>query len=499
VRFRRVTFLLVCCLAAACGPVLESGGRLRVERVELHPPGSERRLRPVRVEVEAPPRVVRLPRVGAFTAMDLPLGQALEMLVQPYGYTLDCDGEVDLGRRVSMVRIRDLNLDRAVERLLAGTGYWSGVDPEAMVVRVRARVTRTWRLPLLNLAEKATVDLVAGGDTLGSEAASSTLQAGGRSTADMEQGLRVRTESTVGDPWKDIRESIAGFLSREGRVLVDRLSGTVTVTDRPRIVEAVDRFLSQVARAVSRQVELEVTVIEVLLSRRFQLGVDWDKVAGAVGGGWRTSFGLVGLPLSARDMAPASGAARLMVGRGDVSAVIGALQAFGRVRIVARPRLRVVNNATAQLFVGESTPYLAKYQNITAGGSYERLVETGQVRTGIALSVTPAVGEDGSVRLSITPTLSDLVGIETFRPFEEIQVSRPRVSVREMRTQVVLRSGETVVMGGLIYDYLRKDGRGLPGLIDVPGLGALFGTQGEEGRRVELVVSIHPRVVEAGS
>jgi type IVB pilus formation R64 PilN family outer membrane protein len=455
------------------------------------------KLRAARVELTPPPKALLFPTVKNFNCMDLRLGHALQLLLQSYGYALDADETIDLDRNVPLVRISNIQLDQAVFRLLANTGYGFEADPDRKVVRVVSAVTKTWRVPVLNLAENATVDLIAGGEQTNEDSSGFSAKTGNTSgKQDKAKGIRLQTNSVIKDPWTDIQKYVQGFLTKNtGRLLVDRLSGIVTVTDKPRVVKAVDEYLTKVIETTSRQVALEITIMEVNLYDSSKLGVDWTKLAGVVGNGWRTGLNISGAPAAAISPEPGGGGSSLMVGFGDVSAVIGALSTYGRVNMVAKPHMRVINNSTAQMFVGEATPFLSRYQNINSGQSYDQTVETGVVRTGVALSVTPSVGEDGSVQLSVVPSMSDLVKIVTFQPTTSAQVSRPEVTTRELRTQIMLMSGQTVVMGGLIYEKTLNEDKGLPELVKIPWVGAAFGNQSKSANKIELVISIRPVVV----
>lgn len=452
--------------------------------------------RPLRVVKLKDPKAARLPMVKSFGAMDLPLGQALQMLLTPFGFALDADETVDMGRRVWVLPFTDLDLFRAVKRVLVGAGYACEVDAEDKVVHVSSLETRTWRIPLLNLVEKAVVVLDAGSD----KSSQTTNTAGGSKAGSANgltgaRGLSLRTESVVHNPWKDIEKSIKGLLSSKGRYLIDRVTGTLTVTDSPRIIKSVDAYIKRLVKAASRQVGLEVSILEVSLSDEYQAGVDWSKVAGVLGGGWRLAFRTWGVPRDLISPEGGSGGGRMLVGNGSVSAIVAALSRFGKVRVAANPRLRVLNNSTAQLFVGESTPYLSRYEKTVASDTYQTTVETGEVRTGLALSVTPAVDERGMIRLSVAPVLSDLMGIKVFSPAEEVRVSRPLVKTREMRTHLLLAPRETAVMGGLMMERRGSDKDGIPFLQDVPFLGAMFRMEKRFVRKVELVISIRPTLL----
>lgn len=459
-------------------------------------------VRAMRMRKIVPKSKYRFPVIRSFGAMDLPLGHALQMLLTPLGFALEADETVNLGRKVWVLPFKNLPLDRAVRRILVGTGYACEISGPEKAVRLSSLETRTWRLPFLNLVEKAEVILNAGSSTSSqtsgtsdSSSSSSNGDTSDTSGSTSSHGLSLKTESVIDNPWKDIENSVKNLLSPKGRYLLDRATGSLTVTDTPRVVSAVDAYVKKVIETAARQVEMEVTVTEVTLNDDYQAGVDWSKLAGTLSDGWRLAFRTWGVPNALTSPESGSGAGRIMVGNGSVQAIAAALASFGKVRVVAHPRLRVVNNATAQIFVGESVPYLSRYEKTVTSDTYQTTVETAEVKTGLALSVTPAIDDRGNIRISVAPVLTDLMGIKVFAPVDDVQVSRPQVKTREMRTMLTLRPGETAVMGGLMMERSGQSNNGIPFLKDIPVAGGLFGMTERTSSKVELVISIRPRLL----
>src|SRR5439155_1623935 len=111
---------------------------------------------------------------------------------------------------------------------------------------------------------------------------------------------------------------------------------------------------------------------------------------------------------------------------------------------------------------------------------------------GIVLTVTPRIGEQGTVVLDVKQEVNDLGAPEP-------PTGSPRITKREVETAVVLRDNETLVLGGLIRDRYATGHRGIPFLKDIPILGIAFSTQAQTVERSELLILITPRVVGAGA
>jgi general secretion pathway protein D len=104
--------------------------------------------------------------------------------------------------------------------------------------------------------------------------------------------------------------------------------------------------------------------------------------------------------------------------------------------------------------------------------------------------VTPHVGEDGTILMEIAPEISIIV--EFIGQFDE----RPVTTARKARTQVIARSGETIVIGGLIQEVKREIRTGVPVLSSIPVLGWLFSHKNTSFEKVDLLIFITPRIIE---
>jgi type IVB pilus formation R64 PilN family outer membrane protein len=446
------------------------------------------RMLPSQIKVSPPPKP--MPVIRNFAISDEPLGNALVLMLSKKRYSVEADDTIDLARHVGMIQIDEMPLDKAVNRILMGTGYAYKIDNENQVVSIQSVITRIWRLPLPNIVETAESDLTAGGEQISETESAYSGVSSSKKTTQASEGVRIKTKSLIKDPWRDIHTNIEKYLSQRGKLLLDRSTGTISVTDKPSVVAAVGAYLRKIVATMSMQVLLEVEIYEVELSDRFELGVNWEKLPGLVGDGWRTGLKIAGAPLSAINLTSGSGAGNLMIGYGDTSAVIGALKQFGKVDIMANQRLLCKNGKTAQMFSGDNNPFLANYQDFSSGDAIRFQVQTGSAKTGVAMAVTPTVDDSRNIILSVVPILSTLLDIVEFKPSDSVSISRPRIKTREMRTEIYLKSGQTVFMGGLRYTRDVKEHGGLPLLKDIPVLGALFRNTDDKKQRVEMVISI---------
>lgn len=246
--------------------------------------------------------------------------------------------------------------------------------------------------------------------------------------------------------------------------------------------------IQEVVRALDvplAQVVIEATIIEVDINDQLQYGVQLYlerfglTVRSSGGAGAPTDpggSGFVGTWGSTR-------------GASSIQAVVTALQSVTNVRVISSPYLTVVDGATSRLNVGDQIPFVVASQTSQAGG---QVIVTQEIDTrdiGVILSVTPRISPDNSVMLDIIQEVSSA------RTTQTVAGSNPVVSQRRVQSQIVVQSGGTVLLGGLIQERTDTGESGVPVLRRIPGVGALFNRSDNTMARSELLVLITPRVV----
>jgi general secretion pathway protein D len=172
----------------------------------------------------------------------------------------------------------------------------------------------------------------------------------------------------------------------------------------------------------------------------------------------------------------------------DARVILNALTAITDVEVISSPQLMVLDNQSALLNVGDSVPISTQTSQQTTGDA--AIVNSVEYRdTGVILEITPRVNNSGLVVLDIIQEVSDAVQTESS------SIDSPTITVRRVESIVAVQSGETVALGGLIRERRTDEVTGIPLLSDIPIIGNLFKTTGEEVRRTELLILITPRVV----
>ena len=159
--------------------------------------------------------------------------------------------------------------------------------------------------------------------------------------------------------------------------------------------------------------------------------------------------------------------------------------------ILARPKILALNRQRAQVLVGERVAYLSTTQTETASTQSVQYLDTG-----INLILRPFISRDGSIRLELYPSVSEYTIRKIGNPLSPGYTEVPDESTHEITTNVRVRDGETIVLGGLFKDKAITSRRSVPGLGDVPILGAAFQGQDDEVTRQEIIFLVTPTVIK---
>ena len=229
------------------------------------------------------------------------------------------------------------------------------------------------------------------------------------------------------------------------------------------------------------QVVIEVIVAEVRRTDDLNVGVAFSATDPDAGAAETTSGEL---PLAE---SPDNFTLRVIrTGDIDIEATLSALSRTGDVRILSRPVVHAQNNQEARIHVGSERPFV---QVSTSGlGDEPTVLSTVQYRdVGTTLTITPTINDEGYVNLLVTQEVSSATA--------EVQFGAPVISTREAQTQLLARSGQTVVIGGLVDRMVEKSRAGIPFLKDIPIFGFLFGTTREIVGNSELFLFLTPYVI----
>jgi general secretion pathway protein D len=292
-------------------------------------------------------------------------------------------------------------------------------------------------------------------------------------------------------------------------VAVNPVAGTVTVLGTAKQQELVQQYLDRVMQSAQRQVMIEATIVEVTLKDQYRAGINWEQVITAASG-WRfNTFGAGNTTNLANQLNPFATVTYSNNDSPDLKATIDLLESFGKTKVLSSPKLMALNNQTALLKVVNNLVYFSITADTTTAANVAQtttFTSTPQtVPVGVVMSVLPQINENGMVSLTVRPTISRKVSdVEDPNPElkkNNLNISNriPVIQVREMESLLQVRSGQTVILGGLIQDDLSGARDGLPGLSRPEGIGAVFGQHERLNSQTELVIFLRPTIVSDGT
>lgn len=275
------------------------------------------------------------------------------------------------------------------------------------------------------------------------------------------------------------------------RVIADEINNAVLVYGSKSEYEKIEITLKRLD-VPPTQVLIEASIIEVTLNDDLKYGLQWAFTDSARGSAGLTGTGLLSTAANlaggiALGTIPAGFSYTLKNSLGDVRAVLSALADKSLVKVISSPSLMVLDNHTASIAVGNQQPVRIG-ETISTGGNITTNIQYKD--TGVSLTVTPSVNAGNMVTMQINQAVTD-VG-------QRDDATGQRAFLqRQFSSKVAVRSGETLVLGGLIRDNTTTGKTGLPLLQDIPIFGSLFGTNSKNTNRTELLVVITPRVVRS--
>lgn len=268
------------------------------------------------------------------------------------------------------------------------------------------------------------------------------------------------------------------------RVVADEKRNALLIRAPRTEYRRIEQALRELDKAPS-QVLIEASIVEVSLTGNLQYGVEWF-VQNSISGG-REGQALLNLRDSG-DIGPKQpGFSYTILNKaGVVRATLNALAEKSQVRLLSSPSVLVLNNHNATIQVGQQQP-IKSSTSVTTGNLVTESITYKD--TGVMLSVTPSVNAGGLITMDISQQVTD-VG----EP--DAATGQRAFLTRQIQTRVAVRSGEPIVLGGLIRENDTTGRTGLPLLSTMPVLGALFGNTTNNNNRTELLVLMTPRALE---
>lgn len=288
------------------------------------------------------------------------------------------------------------------------------------------------------------------------------------------------------------------------------IQDTIVVFDFPENIAKAEEVIKNLDTR-PKQVLVEATILAAVLNEGMELGVDWNFMAGIALDGTAGTDDYVtgdtvdrgseathpidqidqvpGTPIETTGFATVGGSGlRVGISSGDMRVFITALEGVTDTTILANPKILTVNKQEGSVLIGTNLGYRSSTTISTGGIATEGEVEF--LQTGTLLVFRPYIGSDGYIRMDIYPKDSDASLNEDGVPTE---------TTTQLRTNVVVQDGETIVIGGLFRDVTTAARSQIPLLGDLPLVGALFRASRDATRREEVIILLTPHIIDSAN
>lgn len=305
--------------------------------------------------------------------------------------------------------------------------------------------------------------------------------------------------------WSAIENSLSGFVdNNDGNrsIVVNPQTGLLVVSATTSEHARIAQFLSDAQLILQKQVIIEAKIVEVVLDQEYSSGINWSFLNSSLLDDGSFGAGISGDALNGVD--GSGGVFNLSLSVDDFTSVLELLDYQGDAQVLSSPRVSTVNNQKAVIKVG-ADEYFATVTSVTTETDDDDdtvtvtpSIEMEQFFSGIALDVTPQIAEDDNVTLHVRPTVTEVTEQTKTIEFDGEDYTLPVAyqNIRESDSIIRAKSGQIVVIGGLLQQTKDLSSAGLPGLEKIPGLRFLFAQDRESQLKSELVILLKPTVFD---
>ena len=270
---------------------------------------------------------------------------------------------------------------------------------------------------------------------------------------------------------------LSALTTNKIKMVVDERANALVFYTSGSEYQALLPLLSQLD-TLPKQVSMDIVIAEVTLQDEFKFGVEWALSRGEVGLTTQGAFG-----------AATVGGLGIIINGTEGPLNASFLNSNSLVKVLSNPTLMVRDGVAATINVGSEISVVGQTTQDPING--ERQTTTSEYRkTGIDVTVTPTVNAEGIVVMEVTMSISNSV------PSSSGASGNPDIFSRDIATEVVAESGNTVLLGGLISETSSTGGDGVPGLARLPLIGGLFKADSDSTDRTELIMLVTPKVLD---
>jgi len=341
----------------------------------------------------------------------------------------------------------------------------------------------------------------AGGPAVGTEAPTSS------STVDTTSEVNF---------WKDLEKTLKNMVPEDKAhgVVINSQAGLVIMRAYPIELHRIGRYLARIQANLQRQIIIEAKILEIRLADNFESGIDWsllgnplsDEAGLSQSGNGPNSSGASGAGAFANTALQSFDPIFTINIKGSFRTLMNFLQTQGNVQTLSSPRISTVNNQKAVIKVGQDEFFVTGVSTTNSVVGTNTLpsqnVNLTPFFSGITLDVTPQISKNGTVILHIHPSVSlvteqqkTIVLGSTGSAANTLSLPLALSTIRESDNIVRAKSGQVVVIGGLMENDTSETIGGTPLLSRIPFIGALFRRTSQASAKNELVILLRPILV----
>ena len=416
--------------------------------------------------------------------------------------------------RITM-NVNDVTLDEVLSSVEDLYGY--EIVKSDKILQIYPATIRTETIPIdyLQLTRKGrSLTTITTGSITNSDGNSSSSNSdnsnssSSSSSSSATGGTEIETTSES-DFWTELEKAVSVMIGNgSGRsVVTSPQASVITITASPDELRKVKQFLGISHKRLQRQVILEAKLLEVTLSDGYQQGINWSNLTSSIGGTDITLDQIAGTTAGALPGMDAigtllGGQTNITVSDGNFKAGLSFMDTQGDLNVLSSPRVTAANNQKAVIKVGRDEYFVTEVSSVTGSGDNSNAspeVTLTPFFSGISLDVTPQIDDKGNVMLHVHPSVIDveteIKEIDLGDVGGVLQLPLAKSSIRESDSVIRAKSGDVVVIGGLMKSQTVDQVSKVPFLGDIPALGHLFRNVSQLTQKTELVILLQPTVV----
>lgn len=276
-----------------------------------------------------------------------------------------------------------------------------------------------------------------------------------------------------------------------GTISFDARSNQIILTALPERMKEIQILVSALD-VKPRAVLLEAKILQVTLKPQYDTGINWKTAFSRSTSSVIKGLNFTGAFPVSTDISSTVGdiAVGGRLDENQFSVELKALKQVSTTKLLANPKIMAFNNQEAKIHIGDTIPYVTT--TTTGTGDTATTSETVTfLNIGIQLLVTPNISDNGLISIKIKPEISSKTGDYTTPKNAKI----PIVNTTLVDTTVMVKDGNTIIIGGLVKNDKLIVRKGIPGIMDIPLVGSLFSSKSDIITNSEIVILLTPRIV----